>query len=326
MKRHAYIPPVFIIIAVAAICVVKNARDSDQYYHGTAMMMSTVAQISIWGSGEVSLRAAADSALATMARIDSLFGGGLVGARSADDLVNSPEFRHLLEVSKQAYYVTDGGFDPTVGRVSKLWEFCDGAQPPPGDSIVTALRSVGLDRYLAGTRSRDFVFDFGGIAKGYAVDLAALNLRNLGFRSAIVDAGGDMRLLGERPDGKPWRIAIRHPRRKDAFIACLELEDVAVATSGDYERFFMHCGQRYHHILDPRTGMPGCTSTSVTVIARNACLGDALATGLFLVGHERGLEIVESLPGVEAVFVYAEGESIAFSTGLAGHFERLDFE
>ena len=326
MKRHVYIPPVLIIVAVAAVSVIKNTGDSNKHYRDTAIMMSTVAQVSVWGDGEVSPQAAVDSALATMARIDSLFGGGLVEVQSAGDLVNSPEFMHLLKTAEQAYSTTDGGFDPTIGCVSRLWEFYDGARPPSADSIATALRSLGLKRYLAGNDPGDFVLDLGGIAKGYAVDLAALALRSLGFRSAIVDAGGDMRLVGRRPDGRPWRIAIRHPRRRDVFLGCLELEDVAVATSGDYERFFMHRGCRYHHILDPRTGMPGRAFGSVTVVARDACLADALATGLFLVDHERGLEIVEALPGIEAVFVYAEGESVAFSTGLHGHFERLDFE
>jgi thiamine biosynthesis lipoprotein len=195
--------------------------------------------------------------------------------------------------------------------------------PPPPDSIRAGLEHVGLERYLAGTGNRWFIFDVGGIAKGFAVDRAAAKLRSLGFESAIINAGGDLALLGKRPDGKPWRIAIRHPRRSSDFLGYLDLEDVSVATSVDYEQYFIHDGKRYHHILDPATGMPGRRSNSVTVVAQGSCLSDALATGLFLMGPRSGMEAVRSCGRVEAVFAFAEGDSIALSSGLADRFTEV---
>ena len=119
------------------------------------------------------------------------------------------------------------------------------------------------------------------------------------MKSAIVSAGGDIRLVGRRPDGKPWRIAVRHPRRAGEFIGYLELEDVAVSTSGDYERCFFVDGTRYHHILDPVDGNARAgASVAVTVVAPTAIQSDALSTGLFLAGPEAGRRIVGDLPGV----------------------------
>jgi thiamine biosynthesis lipoprotein len=203
-----------------------------------------------------------------------------------------------------------------------LWDFWEGAVPPAEDSVRAGLDYLGLDTYLAGRALPGCILDLGGVAKGYAVDLAAAKLRALGFTSAIVNAGGDMRLVGCRPDGKPWRIAVRHPRRRGEFIGFLELEDVSVATSGDYEKFFIFDGKRFHHILDPRTGMPGYASTGVTVVAEDAAYCDAMATGLFLLGTEQGVAAVEADTGIEALFVHADGRTVTVSSGLTSRFGR----
>jgi thiamine biosynthesis lipoprotein len=197
--------------------------------------------------------------------------------------------------------------------------------PPPDDSTASALRHVGFARYLDGG-AEGFILDLGGVAKGYAVDLAADRLATLGFKSAIINAGGDLRLVGRRHDGKPWRIAIRHPRKPGAFIGYLDLDESSVATSGDYERFFVWGGERFHHILDPRTGLPGRACESVTIVTPVASTGDALATGCFLMGPHEGLALVERSETTEGVFVFADGESVLVSSGLAGRFGRFDAE
>ncbi|MFC1800144.1 FAD:protein FMN transferase, partial [Candidatus Eisenbacteria bacterium] len=122
------------------------------------------------------------------------------------------------------------------------------------------------------------------------------------------------------------RIAIRHPRAAGAFLGYVDITDAAVATSGDYEKYFMAGGRRYHHIIDPHTGYPGYASNSVTVVAPSSCMSDALATGLFLLGPERGLDLVERLEDIEAVFVFADGDSVAVSSGLKDNLVRLDAE
>lgn len=326
MRKTTYLPPVVIVLAVLSIALVRNLLGDNRCCSGTALMMDTLVEVSVWGKARVSPQAGVDSAMAAIAAVDSLFAGGIVPTASARSILASKPFADIMLRARQVYGLSGGLFDPTIGRVSRLWSFGEGARVPPADSLTEGLKSVGLSRYLAHGGSGEFVLDLGGIAKGYAVEVAAGKIAALGFRSAIINAGGDMRLVGRRPDGKAWRIAIRHPRREGAFAGCLELEDVAVATSGDYERCFFVEGKRYHHILDPRTGMPGRASASVTVVGPDGGICDALATALFLAGPHEGRRLAEALPGVGAVFVYAEGESIAVTGSLASKFKRADLE
>jgi thiamine biosynthesis lipoprotein len=326
MKRHSYILPIIVICTILGLTVARNLRGTGRFYSDTAILMGTVVEVSVWGRGRVPAAAAVDSALNAIASVEKVYGNGRVGPPAIRDFVSSPEFTHLMDISRAAYTKTNGLFDPTIGAISSLWEFRDGAEPPPTDSIAAAVERVGLDRYLgAGCRS-DAVLDLGGVAKGYAVDLAAGILVDLGFKSAIVNAGGDMRLIGKRADGEPWRIAIRHPRQQGEFIGYLDLENAAVATSGDYEKFFLADGKRYHHILDPRTGFPGLTCESATVVTSTACSADALATGFFLMGPRRAVNVIERHDDLEGVFVFADGESLLVSTGLAGRFGRFESE
>ena len=323
MGRYRFLPPILVVAALLGVVVVTNMRTETAHHSDTAMMMDTIIEVSVWGDGAVPVEAAVDSAFASIAEVAGLFGNGMVDTRIDSAVIASGEFAYLLELSKDIHRTSDGYFDPTMGSVTRLWGFWEGAVPPLADSIRAGLEHVGLKRYFAGTGDRWFIFDVGGIAKGFAVDRAAAKLRSLGFGSAIINAGGDLALLGKRPDGRPWRIAIRHPRRNSGFLGYLDLEDVSVATSGDYEQYFIHEGRRYHHILDPATGMPGRRSNSVTVVARGSCLSDALATGLFLMGPRLGMEAVRSQGQVEAVFAFAEGDSIALSSGLGDRFTEV---
>jgi thiamine biosynthesis lipoprotein len=289
----------------------------------TVLMMDTVIEITLWGEGAVAAEAATDSALASISRVEALFGDGMVDTRTESAVMDSPAFAELITLAEDVYSLTGGRFDPTIGAVTRLWDFYEDAAPPFPDSIRAGLEHVDLVSFLRGDGGTWFIFDLGGIAKGYAVDAAARTIRRLGFKSAIMNAGGDLALVGRRPDGEPWRIAIRHPRRSGEFLGYLDLEDVTVATSGDYERCFIHEGRRYHHILDPSTGMPGTGSNSVTVVSASTGLSDALATGLFLLGPAAGLEVAESLADVDAVFAYADGESLAVTSGLKNRFTEV---
>jgi len=148
----------------------------------------------------------------------------------------------------------------------------------------------------------------GGIGKGYGVDRAVALLVAAGLTDFMVQAGGDLYVAGQRGD-RPWRVGIRDPRgTRDAFFAAAEVSDGTFSTSGDYERFFIEDGVRYHHILDPDAGRPARGTRSVTIMAKDAMTADALSTGLFILGAKRGLEIVERLPGVGAVIVDAANE------------------
>ncbi|HHX78105.1 MAG TPA: FAD:protein FMN transferase, partial [Firmicutes bacterium] len=159
----------------------------------------------------------------------------------------------------------------------------------------------------------------------YIIDRAAEALKKDGIKKAYINGGGDIRVLGTRTDGKPWRIGIRHPRSDaaDAVIAVIELTDGAVVTSGDYQRFFMAEGKRYHHILDPFTGYPAEGEViSVSVIAEKAVVADMLATGVMVMGLDKGLPLIESLPGVDAIIITSDLEVHATS-GIKDRVEQV---
>jgi thiamine biosynthesis lipoprotein len=156
--------------------------------------------------------------------------------------------------------------------------------------------------------------DLGGIAKGWAVDRGIEIVRKMGIEHAMINAGGDTALLGDRL-GKPWMVGIRDPRIAGAVVARIPLQDEAISTSGDYERYFEEDGVRYHHILVPGTGKSAREVRSVTILGSNATQTDGLSTSVFVLGVERGMQLVSRLPGVEAVIVDAEGR-IFYSDGL----------
>jgi len=150
----------------------------------------------------------------------------------------------------------------------------------------------------------------GGIAKGYAVDRAFQLLRTLGYDNLIVNAGGDLRGGGLRL-GQPWSIGIQHPRESQKIMARISISDAAIATSGDYEKFFVHQGKRYHHILNPKNGFPAEGCQSVTVISKEAMTADALATAIFVLGPEKGYDLCQKLKGPECLIVNKEGKMIS---------------
>jgi thiamine biosynthesis lipoprotein len=219
--------------------------------------------------------------------------------------------RKSLEYSK----FTGGAFDVTVQPLVELWDVKNSSVPPNPGLVRATLRRVGYRnvritkrhvRLRGGAR-----IDLGAIAKGQAVDSAAEILRACGVRDALVNAGGNVRVIGSRT----WNIGIRHPRNGRKLLGVIKLKEMSVATSGDYERFFEYRGRRYHHIFDPRTGYPAGGCISVTVVAPLAVDADALSTSLFVLGPEKGLKAVSGLNGVECIFVTSDGRIIS-SPGL----------
>jgi len=287
------------------------------------LLLGTVVEITIGHSDERLARDAAAKAFDEIERVDALLSShnpeseiarlNAAGAREATAV--SEEVFALLQRAEEIRVASDGAFDVTVGPLVELWQFDQGGRVPGGEEIAAALGSVGgahlkLDeeaqtvRFLAdGMR-----IDLGAIGKGYAVDRAVQVLEAAGVSSAIVDAGGDIRLLGSRPGKDFWRIGVRHPREPSRLLLNLELAGTAVVTSGDYERFFMEEGSRYHHILDPRTGLPAGECRSVTVVASDTADADAYATAAFVLGPVSGLRFLRALSGVEGVIVDAGGQ------------------
>lgn len=245
----------------------------------------------------------------------------------------SPSTFAVLDEALRYARLTDGAFDPTVWPVVRLWGIgSDGARVPRQEEIDVALSAVGWERVeLAdGTvhlTEANMGVDVGGIAKGYAADEAAAILRDAGVTSALLDFGGNILVIGDKPDGTPWRIGVQRPdRQRNTYIGVLSVVDRTIVTSGPYERFIEVDGVRYHHILDPETGYPAQRDvTQVTIIAERSIDADALSTACFVMGLEAGFDLVEALDGVDAMMVTADGE-IHATPGAAALFELTDPE
>lgn len=233
----------------------------------------------------------------------------------------SDELLGLITKAHQVSVLTDGAFDITYASVGRYYDYREGKTPDP-QTMQRAVKAIDyryIDRDLENSRVRfqhpEVYIALGGIAKGYAVDRAIALLQRAGVSQASVAAGGDSRIIGDRR-GKPWTVGIQHPREADKMSAVLPLVDTAVSTSGDYERFFERDGVRYHHILDPSTGRSATGSWSVTILGPEATLTDALSTSVFVLGPERGLKLVNSLPGIDAIIIDPQGR-LLFSDELS---------
>lgn len=222
----------------------------------------------------------------------------------------------LVESALAIARATDGRFDPTVGVLRQAWDFKSGRVPASEEiAALLPLVDAGAVSLRDGTvflRRPGMEIDLGGVGKEYAVDRAAELLRAEGVRSAVVSFAGDVRTIGNRGDGRPWKVGVIDPRdRTRCRFAIRTLADAGIATSGDYERGFVKDGVRYHHILDATTGWPARGVASATVIAASAFRAGCLSTAALLLGPIAGLDLLEAAPGVEGALITDEGAILA---------------
>ncbi|MCC7123858.1 MAG: FAD:protein FMN transferase, partial [Acidobacteria bacterium] len=235
----------------------------------------------------------------------------------------STDLRTVLRAAEHGSRETGGKFDITFGALADIWKF-DHDQDnrvPSDDEIAARLPLVDHsavrvddDAGTAEITRAGVRVHLGGIGKGYAVDRTVKILRDAGFADFLLQAGGDLYGAGRRGD-RPWRVGLSDPRRPDEHFASIDLRDETFSTSGDYERFFERDGVRYHHILDPDTGHPARLARSVTIVSPSALDADWLSTGVFILGPDAGMALVERLPNVEAVIVTGDNE-LKVSSGL----------
>ena len=300
-----------------------------EWFQREEAIMGTRVAVELWADDAALAQRAMDEVIAEMRRTDELMSTykpesqlSQVNAHAHERPV--PVDGDIIEVVERGLEMSKlsgGAFDITYASVGYLYDF-RAHQHPTEQQIAAALpgvdyRQVQVDRAAHSIRflRKGVRIDLGGIAKGYACDRSIERLRALGIEHAMVNAGGDTRLLGDRR-GKPWIVGIRDPRNDGRVVTRLPLEDEAISTSGDYERYFEEDGVRYHHILVPGTGRSAKGVRSATVIGANATLTDALSTTVFVLGVERGMQLIARLPGVEAVVVDDSGR-IFYSDGLA---------
>ena len=327
--------------ALLALCLLLSGcggKQAAEPVRRTVFAMDTVMNLTAYGGrGEAAL----DEAERELHRLDALLARGLetsavyqLNSRgAADDETVAFLLGELLEVSE----ATEGAFDPTVAPVLELWGFGSGAgehRVPSEEELAAALAELGAENIQidgAHTALAKGAVDLGGAAKGYAGRRVTEIMSAAGVESAVIDLGGDVALLGGRPDGDPWRVAVKDPAEESRFLGVLEAKDCFVVTSGVYERFFEENGAVYHHIIDPATGCPAHSDlVSATVIApntdaRQGVWADALATAACVMGSEKTLALLDRLNGentennFEMILVTGDGRVLC-TAGLAGRF------
>jgi len=312
-----------------------------------AEQMGTRVTVKVWvGPGQTPAQAgtAIQDAFAEVERIEEIASewrphselSQLNGRAGQAPAPMSPDLYTILARSKQIAATSNGAFDPTFHGIGQLWSFAQGARPPPPEAIKEHLKLVNWRELelVAGTpdpavgakgrlRVQGMKVGLGAIAKGYAVDRASEVLKRHGFAHHIVEGGGDTYVSGTK-DGKTWMVGIQNPEGPGS-IGALPVQDQAVVTSGDYQRFFEFEGKRYAHILDPRTGWPVArenSARSVTVVADNATDADAMCTAVAVMGPKDGMAFVEAHPEIEAVILPPVGEAMV-SSGLQGVYKPL---
>jgi thiamine biosynthesis lipoprotein len=304
----------------------------DKTYRKSTVIMDTVVTITVVADSSERAESAIDAAFDETYRLEQLLSFWTEQSEIAAIYHNagvkpvkvSPETLEIIEMSLYISEKTGGAFDPTVGPLMRLWDFKEKTMPTEEEikektRLVDYTRmEIDKEKSTAFLKAKGMSFDTGGIAKGYAVDRAVEVLKNRGIQSGLVAIAGDIRGFGPRT----WNIGIRDPRateEDDGLMASVRIKDEAISTSGDYERFFMKDGARYHHILDPTTGLPARGTWSVSVIAKEAVLTDGFSTGVFVMGPEKGLKLIKEL-GMEGSIV-ADGGKVLTTKGLEGKIE-----
>lgn len=326
-----------VLAAVAAACAGERREplpSEGSLVERSRVSMGSELRLSAWTADEAAALTAFEAVFDEFDRLDA----AMSVWKEASEIVRlnraagehpvpvSADVLSVLQSAKQAGDWTAGKFDITFAALSDLWRFDhdqDNRIPASADISMRLplidYSSIVIDA-AAGTAFlpvKGMRVHVGGIGKGFAVDRAVRLLRSRGLADFTIQSGGDMYVAGRRGD-RPWRIGIHDPRGPEgAMFATLNVTDAAISTSGDYERFFIQDGRRYHHIIDPDTGQPANLSRSVTIVAARSLFADGLSTGVFVAGPQEGMKFVERLEGVEAVIVTATNDVIV-TTGLKG--------
>jgi len=328
---------VFFILIILCLTMCDN-QESLNPVKKTKFLLDTIVEISIYDNDISNDRADAiiDEAFSEIASYDSLYNN--YNEYSFLSQVNQQAFsaavridtslHNLLSTAIMVSEQSDGAFDVTVSPILKTWKFGRETPVVPRDNDiqkalgVTGFKHIELSDKHIRFLKKGLEIDLGGIAKGYIIDRAISSLIQNGVTDAMINAGGDIRAICSSLTKGKRNIWIRHPRLREKLFGRFQMDTGSIATSGDYERFFIEDSVRYHHIIDPRTGYPGNKSISVTIMAQNLMLADAYATAVFVMGPDAGLEFIENKENIEGVILYQQDDSLAYkvSTGLMNKF------
>ncbi|MGB5338384.1 MAG: FAD:protein FMN transferase [Gammaproteobacteria bacterium] len=299
-----------------------------EWHRQEAAIMGTAITVELWHADAIRGRELTNAVMDEMHRVDALMSTykldstlSAVNARAATEPVApGPELLALILRALEFSKLTRGAFDITYASAGRLYDYREGRKPGR-EELTQSLAAIDYRHVSVDTGAGTVEFlrpgvriDLGGIAKGYAVDRSIAILQDAGIEHALVSAGGDTRVIGKRW-GRPWKVGVRDPRMPTGLVTMIPLEDAAISTSGDYERYFEEDGVRYHHILNPGTGDSARAVRSVSIIGSDATTTDALSTSIFVLGVAAGLELVDSLPDIEAVIIDNQGR-MHYSSGL----------
>lgn len=292
----------YLAILIFFLCI-SGCRRANTWHRTTFLFFDTVCEINLFCSPS-DFTISKNKIRQVFQNIEDLFSPGITDH-------SSPLVISLFKKALFVYRESDGCFDITVAPLSEIWGFRDHSfRVPSQEEIDSALQNIGMDKIVLEANglllAPGMELDWGGIAKGYGVDLASQAMIETQIRDGFINAGGDLYCWGKNPDKKPWQIGIKNPR-ESGISAILSFTDFAAATTGDYQRFFIQEGIRYHHVFDPKSGYPSQGKRSVTVVGPETLICDALSTALF-VSHQPE-EILKKFPDYGAFIIEENGRS-----------------
>jgi thiamine biosynthesis lipoprotein len=312
-----------LIILILLTTAISCSPGKGSVYKKTMPLMDTIVSITVVADSKDTAEKAIEKTFAEIGRFGDLI--NFYADKSELAEINRNAGLHSVKVSPETLDVIEkavftaeksgGAFDPTIGPIMRLWDFLN-KNKPPESMILQALplvnyKDILIDRTNTTVflKRKGMMLDLGGIAKGYAADLAVDSLKKGGILSGLVSIAGDIRTFGVKPDKSPWTIGIKNPRQtgeKDEIVAKIRLSDRAISTSGDYERFFISEDKRYHHLLDPKTGRPASGCRSVSIVTDKAVNTDAFSTAVFILGPEKGMKLMKEM-GMDAMIIDSSG-------------------
>lgn len=312
------------ILVFLVIILVPVLLSAQEKYTRTLKLMGSRFDITVVAKDEVQANDYIDLALSEISRIEKEISSWDPESETSKIIANAGiqplkvnrELYDLITRAVKISELTEGAFDITYASMDRIWKF-DGSMNhlPTDDEIAQSIRKVGYKNIVLDPehqtvflKNKGMRIGFGAIGKGYAADKAKQLLISEGVNGGIINASGDLTTWGTQPDGSPWMVGITNPLNKNKVFSWFPLDNNAVVTSGNYEKFVEFNGKKYTHIIDPRTGWPVSGLTSVTIFAPKAELADALATSVFVMGRETGIDFINQLPGMECVIVDDNGK------------------
>ncbi len=302
---------------------------AQEVYHRTTGLMGSRFDITVVATSQTKADEYIDLAIEEISRIEKLISSwdpssitsDINNAAGLQPIAVNQEYFDFIQRCIGISRLTDGAFDITYASMDRIWKF-DGSMTsmPPQNEIRASVNKVGYEKIILNPvnntiflSEKGMKIGFGGIGKGYAADKAKALLIKHGVEAGIINASGDMNTWGKQPDGKNWLVAITNPLNKNATYGMLPLKNGAVVTSGNYEKYVTFNGIRYSHIINPKTGYPATGIISATIFAPSAELADALATAIFVLGHEVGIDRINQINGAEAILITDSGTIVKSS-------------